>query len=101
MKATGLECAQALGPEALCQLVKNPITFKTHTGSLTSHAGFCKADCSSDRDYNPLMERKVFWIVFIVLGLIADFVLPLWWALAATIPIVFVSWWVAYRSDWF
>jgi hypothetical protein len=27
--------------------------------------------------------------------------LPLWWALAATIPIVFASWWVAYRSDWF
>jgi hypothetical protein len=27
--------------------------------------------------------------------------LPLWWALAATIPIVWVSWWIAYRSDWF
>jgi len=47
------------------------------------------------------MQRKVFWISFIVLGLFADFVLPIWWALAATIPIAYLSWWVAYRSDWF
>ena len=48
-----------------------------------------------------VMERKIFWIIFIVLGLIADFVLPIWWALGATIPIVFISWWIAYRSGWF
>jgi len=47
------------------------------------------------------MERKMFWLTFAVLGLIADFVLPLWWALGATIPIFCLSWWVAYRSDWF
>jgi len=47
------------------------------------------------------MQRKVFWISFLVLDTFADFTLPIWWALAATIPIVFVSWWVAYRSDWF
>ncbi|HEY3132268.1 MAG TPA: hypothetical protein VGL91_22625 [Acidobacteriota bacterium] len=47
------------------------------------------------------MERKVFLITFTVLGLAADLVLPLWWAVAATVPIGFVSWWVAYRSDWF
>ena len=47
------------------------------------------------------MERKIFWTSFIVLGLIADVVLPIWWALLATIPIVYVSWWVAYRSGWF
>ena len=51
--------------------------------------------------YNMPMERKVFWMVFIVLGLIADFVLPLWWAVAATVPILYISWWIAYRSDWF
>ncbi len=33
--------------------------------------------------------------------LVADVVLPLWWGLLATIPIAFVSWWVAYRSEWF
>ena len=47
------------------------------------------------------MERKVFWTIFALLGLIADFVLPLWWALAATILIGWLAWWVAYRSDWF
>ncbi len=47
------------------------------------------------------MQRKVFWAVFIALGLIADFALPILWALVATIPIGIVSWWVAYRSDSF
>ena len=53
------------------------------------------------RTYNNSMERKIFWMTFTVLGLLADFLLPLWWGLAATIPILYVSWWVAYRSDWF
>lgn len=47
------------------------------------------------------MQKRIFWMTFIVLGLIADFVLPLLWSLLATIPIVFLSWWVAYRSGWF
>jgi hypothetical protein len=47
------------------------------------------------------MQRKIFWICFAVLGLVADVALPIWWAMAATIPIAYVSWWVAYRSDWF
>ena len=47
------------------------------------------------------MQRKIFWITFMFLGLIADFALPIWWALGATIPIFCVSWWVAYRSEWF
>ncbi len=48
------------------------------------------------------MEKKIFWAAFTVLGLIADFLLPLWWALiTATIPIAYASWWIAYRSDWF
>jgi hypothetical protein len=46
-------------------------------------------------------RRQVFWIIFIMLGVLADVVLPIWWALAATIPIAVVSWWIAYRSDWF
>jgi len=52
-------------------------------------------------DYNVLMERKMFWIIFAVLGLVADLILPLWWALAASIPILVLSWWIAYRSEWF
>ena len=56
---------------------------------------------SRERLTIQLMERKIFWISFTVLGLAADFVLPLWWALGATIPIAYASWWVAYRSGWF
>jgi hypothetical protein len=53
------------------------------------------------RTYNYFMERKIFWMTFTVLGLVADFLLPLWWGLAATVPVLFISWWIAYRSDWF
>ena len=27
------------------------------------------------------MEKKIFWISFTVLGVAADFILPIWWAL--------------------
>jgi hypothetical protein len=47
------------------------------------------------------MQKKIFWITWSVTGLIADLVLPLWWALFATIPLGVASWWFAYRSDWF
>jgi uncharacterized membrane protein len=47
------------------------------------------------------MERKVFWIMFIMLGLIVDIALPFVWGIVATIPILMLSWWVAYRSEWF
>jgi hypothetical protein len=47
------------------------------------------------------MQRRVFWGTLTILGLLADLALPLWWALAATIPIGVLSWWIAYRSDWF
>jgi hypothetical protein len=45
------------------------------------------------------VERRIFWLTFTALSLVADFVLPLWWALAATIPIFALSWWIAYRHD--
>jgi hypothetical protein len=47
------------------------------------------------------MERKLFWLIFAILSVIADFVLPLWWALGATIPILVLSWWLVYRTGWF
>ena len=47
------------------------------------------------------MERKIFWLTFTLLSLAADFVLPLWWAIGATIPICVVSWWFAYYTGWF
>jgi len=47
------------------------------------------------------VEKKIFWLIFGGLGIVADLTLPFWWAVAATIPILYFSWWVAYRSDWF
>jgi hypothetical protein len=47
------------------------------------------------------MQRKIFWTIFTILGLAADLALPIWWGLLATIPIGYLSWWIAYRSDWF
>ena len=35
------------------------------------------------------MQKKIFWVVFAILGLLADFLLPFWWAFGATIPILF------------
>jgi len=46
-------------------------------------------------------QRKVFWIVVAVLGLLANILLPLGWLLVATVPIVLAAWWVAYQSNWF
>jgi hypothetical protein len=51
--------------------------------------------------YTFFMEKKVFWMTFTLLGLIADLALPFWWAVGATIPLLFASWWIAYRSGWF
>jgi len=47
------------------------------------------------------MQRKVFWLTFTALGLLADVTLPFWWAVGATIPLLALSRWIAYRSDWF
>jgi len=47
------------------------------------------------------VQRKIFWMTFVGIGLVADLILPFWWALAATIPILALSWWLAYRSEWF
>jgi hypothetical protein len=32
---------------------------------------------------------------------VADLILPFWWAIGATIPLLALCWWFAYRSDWF
>jgi len=47
------------------------------------------------------VQRKIFWVSFLTLSVVADFALPLTWGLLATMPIVFLSWWIAYRSGWF
>jgi hypothetical protein len=47
------------------------------------------------------VEKKIFWMIFLVLSLLADFTLPLMWGLLATFPILLLSWWIAYKSEWF
>lgn len=47
------------------------------------------------------MQRKMFWLIFACLGLLADFVLPLVWGIAATMPILVFSWWLVYKSGLF
>jgi uncharacterized membrane protein len=51
--------------------------------------------------FGGFLEKKIFWAIFMVLGLIADFTLPLMWSLILTLPILVLSWWIAYRSEWF
>ena len=45
-------------------------------------------------------QKKMFWIIFTILSLVLDFVLPLMWGLIATIPLLFLCWWIVYRSGW-
>ncbi len=47
------------------------------------------------------MQKRIFWLIFIILGLVADFTLPFMWSLILTFPILILSWWIAYRSGWF
>jgi hypothetical protein len=47
------------------------------------------------------MDKKIFWLLFGGLSLLAELVLPFWWAVVATVPILVLSWWVVYRSEWF
>jgi hypothetical protein len=54
-----------------------------------------------DSGYTFAVQRKIFWMTFAGVGLVADLLLPFWWAVAATIPILIFSWWFAYRTEWF
>jgi hypothetical protein len=47
------------------------------------------------------MEKKLFWGIFILLSLVADLALPFVWSMILTLPILALSWWIAYRSNWF
>jgi len=47
------------------------------------------------------MQKKMMWAVFLVLSTVADIYLPLIWGLLLTIPILVLSWWIAFKSGWF
>jgi len=57
--------------------------------------------CCSISGKVVLMERKIFWMLFIVLSVAMDVTLPIWWSLALTLPLLVGCWWVAYKSGWF
>jgi hypothetical protein len=47
------------------------------------------------------VDKKIFWLLFTVLGAVMGLLLPLWWNLALTLPLLALCWWVVYRSGWF
>ncbi len=83
----------------LCQVELLP----PRTAIISAVTGRCQTwDTTCARMWHHVaVQRKIFWILVLLLGTITDIVLPIWWALAAFIPVVALSWWVAYRSDWF
>lgn len=46
------------------------------------------------------MQKKMFWMLFFVLGLVLDFSVPILWSLILTLPLLVLCWWIAYRSGW-
>lgn len=50
--------------------------------------------------FEGTLEKKLFWIIFLGLSLLADVLLPFFWGMVATLPIVVLSWWLVYRSGW-
>jgi hypothetical protein len=47
------------------------------------------------------MQRKIFWLLLITLGVVLDVALPWTWSLALSLPLVLLCWWIVYRSGWF
>ena len=48
------------------------------------------------------MQKRIFWLLFIILCLVLDVTLPLIWGLVLTVPLLVACWWPGYRSgrDW-
>jgi hypothetical protein len=47
------------------------------------------------------LQKKIFWLVFIGLDMMTGFVVSFIWSLVLTLPIIVLSWWIAYKSGWF
>ena len=47
------------------------------------------------------MQRKIFWLLFLTLGLVLDFTLPIVLGQLLTFPLIILCWWIAFRSGWF
>lgn len=47
------------------------------------------------------MQRKIFYAIWALLGVLTDFRVSLLWSLLLTAPEGVLAWWIAYRSGWF
>lgn len=47
------------------------------------------------------MEKKIFWLLVVVVGTVLDIALPFWLGAVLTLPLIVVCWWVVYKSGWF
>ena len=74
-----------------------------HRNYLGDLAGYFRRPVPPKAAHNRLggtLEKKLFWIIFLGLSTLADVFLPLFWGMVATLPVVVLSWWLVYRSDW-
>jgi hypothetical protein len=47
------------------------------------------------------MQKRMFWLILIGLDTVVGFAVSFMWSLVLTIPIIVLSWWIAYKSGWF
>ena len=47
------------------------------------------------------LASTLFWLILIGLDTVVGFTVSFMWSLVLTIPIIFLSWWMAYKSGWF
>jgi hypothetical protein len=73
---------------------------RNYFGDLASHASRPLFPAEAYNRCEGTLEKKLFWIIFLGLSMLADVFLPFFWGMVATLPIVVISWWLVYRSDW-
>ena len=47
------------------------------------------------------LQQKIFWIIYLILSTAISFMVSFMWSLILSIPLIVISWWIAYRSGWF
>ena len=55
----------------------------------------------NQRQRQAVLQKKIFWLVFIGLDMMTGFAVSFVWSLILTLPIIVLSWWIAYKSGWF
>jgi len=63
--------------------------------------GACGAISLNQTQRRAVLQKKIFWLVFIGLDMMTGFAVSFVWSLILTLPIIVLSWWIAYKSGWF